>query len=271
MAAGIVAAASVLAPFLVPEEPSVSPERDHKRAGLLRWAAMLMLLVWLDSAAFYVIQHDAVTGAGMWNGTGRLLLNAGVHLGAALLAGVWLDCGVRVSLVVAAFIFLGGACALLGEASASVSAMLYVAGVSMYSVVLVYYPARSRRVRHAGVVYGVAGWVGSALGIGMAQDLEGVPLAFVAVAGLVIAVMVVWRIRAMRGAVVIGLLGCWGPDLATVGRRIPVAEWHREHLKAPRRFNPRSRMPSYAYLFKNGDERGEALVVFWVSLGQALR
>jgi cytochrome c oxidase cbb3-type subunit 2 len=59
-----------------------------------------------------------------------------------------------------------------------------------------------------------------------------------------------------------------GPDLATLGFRLPVPEWQRAHLIDPRRFNPRSRMPSYAYLFDDDDKRGEALVAYLVSLGR---
>ena len=58
-----------------------------------------------------------------------------------------------------------------------------------YSVALVAYPSflmpsasASTRARRAGYLYAVAGWVGSALGIGMARNLHRVPPAFVALA-----------------------------------------------------------------------------------------
>jgi cytochrome c oxidase cbb3-type subunit 2 len=57
-----------------------------------------------------------------------------------------------------------------------------------------------------------------------------------------------------------------GPDLQNVGnRRSP--EWQRLHLMAPRSITPGSRMPSYAYLFTDGDPRGGALVAYLNSLG----
>ena len=57
-----------------------------------------------------------------------------------------------------------------------------------------------------------------------------------------------------------------GPDLANVGnRRTP--EWNRLHLIAPRSVSPGSRMPTYAHLFRAGDDRGEALVAYLASLG----
>jgi cbb3-type cytochrome c oxidase subunit II len=58
-----------------------------------------------------------------------------------------------------------------------------------------------------------------------------------------------------------------GPDLMTVGRRLP-RDWHRRHLIDPRSVSPGSRMPGYAQLFANGDPRGEALLDYLVSLGR---
>jgi cytochrome c oxidase cbb3-type subunit 2 len=76
----------------------------------------------------------------------------------------------------------------------------YTVGVSLYSVALLYVPARSGRVRTAALVFAVAGWIGSALGIGMAQDLARVPAAFVIMAGLVVVGGLVWRQRLTRRA-----------------------------------------------------------------------
>jgi cbb3-type cytochrome oxidase cytochrome c subunit len=58
-----------------------------------------------------------------------------------------------------------------------------------------------------------------------------------------------------------------GPDLMTVGQRLP-RDWHRRHLIDPRSVAPASRMPSYAYLFRSGDPRGEALLDYLASLGR---
>ncbi len=211
LAAVIAATASVLSPFLMPSEPSVSPEREYAPTGLLRWVAVLLMLVWLDSAAFYVIQHEAGLKEQTWTGAAHLWGNAFVHLGLALVAGWWLDRGGRVLPAVGAFGLLAAGCLLLGGAGEAGAAWLYTAGVSLYSVLLVYYPARSGRAWQAAAVYGVAGWVGSALGIGMAQDLAHVPGAFLAVAGLVILVMLGWRWQALRvvalGLVMVGMAG----------------------------------------------------------------
>ncbi|MBF8268084.1 MAG: cytochrome c class [Dehalococcoidia bacterium] len=61
------------------------------------------------------------------------------------------------------------------------------------------------------------------------------------------------------------------PDLTIEGKRVPLMQWHIDHLKDPRKFQPLSIMPTYRYL----SERQLAdLAAFLVSLGndpQALR
>ena len=41
-----------------------------------------------------------------------------------------------------------------------------------------------------------------------------------------------------------------GPDLADVGSRLPVAEWHLRHLYNPKMFEKKSVMPAYRFLFE---------------------
>ncbi len=74
-------------------------------------------------------------------------------------------------------------------------------GVSLYSVALVAYPSllssatsTAQRGRQAGWIYAIAGWIGSALGIGMGQNLGHVPPAFVAVASAVVLFPVLVRV-----------------------------------------------------------------------------
>ncbi|MDR3725379.1 MAG: cbb3-type cytochrome c oxidase subunit II [Terracidiphilus sp.] len=153
---------------------------------LLSFAA----LVWLDSAAFYIIQHTATLKAGTWAGNLHLWTNACIHLAAALAAALLLQAR-RVNVVLAsACVALGFACILLlHPALALPASAIYPAGVSLYSVALVAYPAflsgkqsLQKRARIAGWIYAVAGWMGSVLGIGMGQNLGHVPPAFVLVA-----------------------------------------------------------------------------------------
>lgn len=156
--------------------------------------AAFAALVWLDSAAFYIIQNTAALKAGTWQGSAHLWANAFIHFGAALL-GAWvlLRRGLLPALV-AAVGALAFACLLLQDpARALTASVFYPIGVSFYSVALVAYPSvlsgastAAERGRQAGWIYAIAGWTGSALGIGMGQNLGHIPPAFVAVASTVV-------------------------------------------------------------------------------------
>lgn len=216
----------------------VSASRDFFGRRAAGWVAVFLALVWMDSAAFYIIQHTAELRAGTWGGSGSLWMNAGIHLGVAVVAGVWLDrdwCG-RVA--AGAWVCLAVGCLLLDEhvrAYAGAEA-LYTAGVSLYSVALVYFPARGGRAWLAGILFAVAGWLGSAMGIGMAQDMKAVPWWFVVAAGGVVVGVLVIRQRARLGMrkpwLIAGLaLMCAGgkpevraEDLAVRGREVFVGE-----------------------------------------------
>ena len=147
-------------------------------------------LVWLDSAAFYIIQNSPWLKAGTWQGDLHLWRAGTLHFAAALVSA-WLLARRGVSLTLAlALTALGAACLLLLDpARVPVAAVLYPLGVSLYSVALVAYPSflmpaasHAERARAAGYLYAVAGWVGSALGIGMGRNLHHVPILFVAAA-----------------------------------------------------------------------------------------
>ena len=146
------------------------------------------MLVWLDSAAFYIIQHNEEMKLGTW-GESHLWRNAMVHLLVAVLSG-WLLLRGRMVLVLATAFALLGVAGLMAseEVLRLVAGYLYPAGVSLYSVALILYPAvwlgQKGATLRAVVLFAVAGWVGSAMGIGMAQDLNRVPGVFVVVAGL---------------------------------------------------------------------------------------
>lgn len=238
MAAVIAGFGAISSSWLVPQEPSVSPWPEYRPAGLAAWVAILLALVWMDSAAFYIIQHTPELRAGTWGTTGSLLGNAGAHLAAAVAAGLALDRGWAGRVVVAGYALLAGACLMLAGGGTGVlrAETLYTAGVSLYSVALLYVPARSGRVGTAALVFAVAGWVGSALGIGMAQDLARVPPAFVVVAGLVVIGGLAWRLRLTRlvaaAIVMLAIVGVGPTDvraeaedpLIARGRAVYVAE-----------------------------------------------
>jgi mono/diheme cytochrome c family protein len=182
-------------------------------------------LVWLDSAAFYIIQNSPWLKAGTWDGDLHLW-RAGVSHFAAALVSAWLLARRGVSLALAlALAALCAACLLLLDpARVSIAAILYPIGVSLYSVALVAYPSflmpaalHAERARAAGYLYAVAGWVGSALGIGMGRNLHHVPVLFVAATAALFALSWLWntiliarltkssRVQALVVAAVIGV------------------------------------------------------------------
>ncbi|MBA4137870.1 MAG: hypothetical protein C0518_11180 [Opitutus sp.] len=178
------------------------------RGAVARWVVALAALVWMDSAAFFIIQQNQALRAQTWVGDATLLANAGVHLTAGVLSGVLLDAGWKRAPALTAIGLLGAACLMLNETLPVLApGWLYVAGVSFYSVVLVYFPASTERAGVAAVVYAIAGWMGSALGIGMAQDLQSVPVWFVAVAVAAVALALGWRGRGAAAMVAVALLG----------------------------------------------------------------
>lgn len=160
--------------------------------GWRRWLVVLAALVWMDSAAFAVIQQEAALREATWNGAGHLWTYAALHLLAALWAGWALRQGRTRVVAGAGWLLLAGACTLLagrGGAGAVAASWPYVTAVSFYSALLVFVPARIGRPWVSAAVYGGAGWVGSALGIGMAQDLNAIPMWFAPVTGVVVAAM----------------------------------------------------------------------------------
>lgn len=233
------------------------PEGDGRRGGSeaqgLRSADMagrplggvaailaFLALVWLDSAAFFIIQHDRELKAGTW-GDSMLWRNAALHLGAALVAGWWLGRRpVGPLLAVAWTILAVAALAANDPATRGLAGWGYPIGVSLYSTALVAWPGflsgavdmRGRAWRAAGV-FAIAGWFGSANGIGMAQTLHQVPLVFVGLAGLTVFVAL-RGLRAWRGSLAAaGVLGiAWlfagGPpvsgDAVARGREVYLAE-----------------------------------------------
>jgi cytochrome c oxidase cbb3-type subunit 2 len=175
--AGLALGAAVLgaiAGWQLPPRFPAGPETtgDYSRGGSARWVAIFLGLVCLDSALFYFIQHEPALRADLWEGAHRELLNAGTHLVGAVLAGWALDRGrlgtavgvAGLTIIAAAIWFTTGHPGDEGVGRA------YMAGVSAYSTAIVFYPAQSGRAGLAALVYAVAGWGGSALGIGLAEN-----------------------------------------------------------------------------------------------------
>ncbi len=198
IAAGLIAFAALLATTTPATcestEPSITEASESTRfAWILVW---FTALIWLDSAAFFIIQNSQALKSGTWEGAGHLWRNGSLHFATAL-GSAWLirKRGLAFTLL-CAFASLGGGClVLLNPARSGFAAVLYPVGVSLYSVALVAAPAfllmtqsRADRARKAGWVYAISGWVGSALGIGMGQNLHRVPPLFVIAAAVLFVV-----------------------------------------------------------------------------------
>lgn len=181
------------------------------------WGAILLFtaLVWMDSAAFFIIQHADDLKNGTW-GSDLLWRNAGVHFAFAVAAGYGLAKGSARLLPALAWVILAAASlAVNAESSRSLAGWLYPAGVSLYSAALVAWPgwfsgaSQTRRAAwSAAFLFAIAGWFGSANGIGMAQTLHQVPPIFVAGAGcVVVLVMVLSDLKHWRSAVAVAAVG----------------------------------------------------------------
>ena len=209
------------------------------------WAAVALFtaLVWMDSAAFFIIQHSGEMKSATW-GAALLWRNAVLHLAFALAAGYWLARGGARSLPGTAWVVLAvAALAVNHVASRGIAGWFYPAAVSLYSTALVAWPgwfSGSAGPKAAGWraawLFAIAGWFGSANGIGMAETLQRVPPAFVATAGAVVLmtmVLSVWRRWRVAIAVAAVALAAWiggkqnvptVSDAAERGRRIYVSE-----------------------------------------------
>jgi cbb3-type cytochrome oxidase cytochrome c subunit len=203
--AGSLCLAGIGVTFLLAPAPLEESQTQPQRSiPFLRVLLCFAALVWLDSAAFFIIQNTPSLKSGTWQGSVHLWTDGLLHLAAALVCA-WLLSRRGLSFVLSAsFLALGAACLLLLDPERIVLAsILYPIGVSFYSVALVAFPSlispassALERGRQAGWIYAIAGWLGSALGIGMGQHLGHVPPAFVAGAGAV--VLLPWLFGAFR-------------------------------------------------------------------------
>jgi cytochrome c oxidase cbb3-type subunit 2 len=231
--AGLALAALAFAPraAVSEESPEESPEeRDAPR--LLPLLVTFLVLIWLDSAAFAIVQANPWLKAETWGSAAQTLAQGSVHLAAAVAAGALLDWGLGVAVPLAAWLLFAVAFPLLqyggsggsGASGVAAAGPLYAIGISFYSTALVVMPSwRARRAWppprwRAGLLYGVAGWIGSALGVGMAQDQGRIPSWFLIATGAVLAAVwlrppraVLARAARLYGpAAVLGVLGALG-------------------------------------------------------------
>ncbi len=176
--------------------PSPYVTRNHGR-----WPAFLPLLlamtalVWYDSAAFAVIQQHAELKGLSWGSPLQQVQQGLIHCAAAIVAGILFDRGHLAGILMASYgFFLGGSLLLSNGADLHhLSGGSYAVGVALYTTILVAYPGqkgwdheRMPARWRAGLLFAVAGWFGSANGIGMATQLHRLPLFFLIVTGAVV-------------------------------------------------------------------------------------
>ena len=195
LAAAVLCGFGILAAWkAVPPTAVVRDEAPTKEPSFGVVLVGFTALVWLDSAAFFIIQNTPSLKAGTWEGTLHLWTNGILHLTAALASAYLLRRRGLSFVLGSAVLALSFACLFLHQPGQAVLASLfYPVGVSLYSVALVAYPSllapstsSHQRAFRAGLIYAVAGWFGSAMGIGMGQHLRQVPIPFVIVAALLI-------------------------------------------------------------------------------------
>jgi cytochrome c oxidase cbb3-type subunit 2 len=165
--------------MLRPRFAGGAPEAgDYSKAGIAAWVVLFLALVCFDSALFTFIQGNAELKQSLWLQGGRPWMIAGLHLVTAVAAGWLLDFNWLGRTVACAAGALAGAGFWLIDrrAGGSVASLVYVTSVSIYSTALVFYPARSARPGLAALLYAVAGWVGSALGIACAESRTDLPV-----------------------------------------------------------------------------------------------
>jgi cytochrome c oxidase cbb3-type subunit 2 len=148
---------------------------------------LYLILAWLNSAAFFILGHVQLLSASTWDGTLNLQGNAFVHLCTAVIAGLALDRRLLHLTVGTAVLALILACLLLNgtDRALPASRVCFTIGASLYSTSLVYYAARGGRAALAGVLFAASGWLASAAGLGMAQSLQAVPVAFIVAVAIV--------------------------------------------------------------------------------------
>jgi len=177
-----------LLPSVERGEKRSTPRNLYWKGGLAAVTAIFLALIWLDSAVFFIIQETESLKANTWSAPGQLWAIAGIHFAAAILGGKILDKGWFFPLMLFSLgLLILGSWSIshpIGNAS-SWPIYLYVTAVSFYSTGLVSYAALRPEMKQspkiqtrAAWVFGIAGWVGSGMGIGMAKDLHTIPNLF---------------------------------------------------------------------------------------------
>lgn len=163
-----------------------TPAWKFRTRGVLIATLAFAILIWYDSAEFFLMQETLRIREAAWSTSWQLWSNAVVHLIFAVIAGRIIDKGWIFYLLLAALVLLvGGSYAMNFIPLVYIGNVSYLSGVSAYSTALVSYGALApekggnwRIISRAGIIFAGAGWICSAMGIGMARDLGKIPVLF---------------------------------------------------------------------------------------------
>lgn len=187
----LVGVAAVATPWLLPQEPSLSWALDYRRDAMGAWMALFVALIWMHAATLTVLPVPSQTGG---------VIAAATALAASLAAGLALDRGARVSVVLAALVLLVTAAGLAAQgAQAGLPALLSSAAGGGAAVTTIFHlAAHGGRPLQTGLLFGLSLWAGSAFGVGMAREMGTVPVKFLTGAVVTVLVALAWREKLRR-------------------------------------------------------------------------
>ena len=171
-ALGLIAAFGLRSKFAT---TSFSP--DYQPRVWLTWIVVLLVLVWMDKAALFMIRGAAAREAFQWGGWWSQWSTACLHFLIAALAGAAFDRGWASGMLLFAVVLLLAACTLShAETQAYAAAeIFYALGASIYATALVFYPARGGRPWLAAGLLACTRWAGGSLGVAIVLALGDVP------------------------------------------------------------------------------------------------
>jgi hypothetical protein len=198
--ATIAAAAGVVAAVLLrPQFAATSFSPDYQPRIWLTWIVILLVLVWMDKAALFVIRAAAVQNEFQWGGWWSQWSTACLHFLIAGVAGAAFDRGRAAGMLLLALVLLLAACMLSHNDTRAYAAaeVFYALGASIYVTALVFYPSRGGRPWYAAGVLAIARWAGGALGIAVGLAFGGVPNEWLMAIAL-IGALAIWERARLR-------------------------------------------------------------------------
>ena len=183
-------------PVHTPQEPfQLLPARFYTPAGFLPVLLAFFALIWLDSGVFYIIQQNQVLKDATWGSPWQKLSMGTFHWIAALCGGWLIDRKMGHLLIPLTYCLFFYAFTNIYTVRAAVNTvgLCYASGISLYSVLLgafaCLYPPTPQSLPmplRAGLLYGISGWMGTALGIGLAKQYQHIPHTFLVFSGLLL-------------------------------------------------------------------------------------